>query len=335
MSVEISEIDPDARGEWNQLVDRADRAKPFHRHEALSVQADYTETELHLLVGREGEEPIGLFPLFEMRKGPVRGVFSPPPYSWVVYLGPVLISDADIKRRTFDARNRAFIEQSLSWVGESIAPQYLQVTTHTEIDIRPFQWAGYSVTPKFTYVVDLEREEDELLASFSGDLRRNIRDSDDAPYSVTEGDSDGIRWIIEQVAARYETTGESYDVDPEYVIALYDELPDGYIRPYICTIDGNRVGGILTVEDESTIYRWQGGFTPDETHDLAVNDVLDWQIIRQARVRGISRYDMVGAGVPRINEYKAKFGPELATHYRVTDGVPGIERLVGIYRRLK
>ena len=286
-------------------------------------------------MGRKGEEPVGLFPLFEMRKGPLRGVFSPPPYSWAVYLGPVVIANDGIKRRTFDERNRAFIESSLSWVDESIGPQYLQVTTHSQIDIRPFQWGGYSVELRFTYVVDLERDEDALLDSFSGDLRRNIRGSEDLAHRVTEGGSDDIRWVIDQVAARYGATGKSYDVDPEYVVALFDELPEGCIRPYICTIDGERVGGILTVEDDSSMYRWQGGFTPDGSHDLAVNDVLDWHIIRQARERGISRYDLVGAGVPRINEYKAKFDPALETHYRVTDGVPGIERLVGYYRRLK
>ncbi len=45
---------------------------------------------------------------------------------------------------------------------------------------------------------------------------------------------------------------------------------------------------------------------------------------------GLERYDLVGAGVPSINRYKAKFNPRLETNYTITRARSGwIWRLIG------
>ena len=48
---------------------------------------------------------------------------------------------------------------------------------------------------------------------------------------------------------------------------------------------------------------------------------------------GIEAYDLVGAGVPNINRYKAKFNPRLETHYEITSGAFGIDLLVDQYQK--
>lgn len=48
---------------------------------------------------------------------------------------------------------------------------------------------------------------------------------------------------------------------------------------------------------------------------------------------GLERYDLVGAGVPSINRYKAKFNPRLETHYEITAGSFGIDLLIDRYRK--
>ena len=285
MSVEVTALDPRADAdEWNRYVDRSNGTNPFYRAEALQLQATDTGSTPHLLAGFTGQEPIGLFPVFEYSKGPITGAFSPAPCSWSCYLGPALLNVAKLKRRKADRRTRRFLEDCLAYIDREISPLYARFVTAEFDDVRPFVWNEYTVEPGHTYVVDLEGSEDDLLQRFSSDARSNVRNAEDDAYVVEEG-------------------------------------------------DGDDVGGILVVESYLTRCRWQGGVKPDTDVDVAINDLLDWHVMRDALRDGLERYDLVGAGVPSINRYKAKFNPRLETHYEITAGSFGIDLVVDRYRK--
>ncbi|GAB3036261.1 lipid II:glycine glycyltransferase FemX [Natronobiforma cellulositropha] len=334
MSIDVTTLDVrDDAAEWNRYVERASATNPFYRAEALAVQARETGTTVHLLVGFKGQEPVGLFPVFEYRKGPITGAFSPAPYSWSCYLGPALVTVGGLKQRKVDRRTNRFIEGSLEWIEAELSPHYQKYVTGEFEDVRPFVWNDFEATPGYTYVVDLEREEDELLDRFSSDARSNVRNADEQRYEIVEGDGDDVEAIVEQVAARYESQGRPFQLTPTYARAIYDAVPAGAIRPYTCRIDGEFVGGILVAESDTTRYRWQGGVKPDANIDLSINDVLDWHVMRDGLRDGLERYDLVGAGVPSINRYKAKFNPRLETNYTITDGTFGLDLLIDRYQK--
>lgn len=332
MSVDITRFDLETDAdEWNRLVDRAPGTNPFYRAEALAVQASETGTTLHALAGHKGEEPVGLFPAFELRKGLFSAVFSPAPRSWACYLGPVVHPLDHLKQRKADRRVRSFVDGCLDWIENACSPVYWKVMTAGLDDLRPFTWNEFDVEPGYTYVVDLDCSREELRDRFSSDARRNIRSVPDGVTIETEGRA-AIEPIVEQVADRYESQGRAFQLTADYVRSLYDVLPDGALRPYVCRIDGEFYGGILVLATDETRFRWQGGVKLDDV-DVPVNDLLDWQIMADGIEAGVDHYDMVGAGVPSINTYKAKFNPRLETHHTITAGVFGIERLVKGYEK--
>ncbi|QLK26736.1 GNAT family N-acetyltransferase [Natrinema zhouii] len=334
MSVEIRILDPRTDAdEWNRYVERSDGSNPFFRAEALRLQAEYTDTTPFLLAGFKGQEPVGIFPVFEYTRGPVTGVFSPAPHSWTSYLGPALLNVDKLKQRKADRRIKRFIEGCLEWIDTELSPLYSKFVTAEFEDIRPFVWNEYDVEPGHTYVVDLEGTEDELLKRFSSDARSNIRNADEETYTIEEGDTDDVERIIEKVRERYESQDQPFRLRPEFARSLHEQLPDGAIRPYVCRVDGEFLGGILVVESDRTRYRWQGGVKPDADVDIAINDLLDWYVMRDGLRKGIEEYDLVGAGVPSINRYKAKFNPRLETHYEITSGAFGIDLLVDQYQK--
>ena len=336
MSIEITALDLDAdREEWNRYVERGTRTNPFYRAEALAIQADDTDTTPHLLAGFKGQEAVGLFPVFEYRKGPITGAFSPAPYSWSVYLGPTLLNVDNLKQRKADRRTRRFIEGCLEWIDAELSPFYTKFVAAEFDDVRPFTWNEYEVTPGYTYVVDLEGTEDELLKRFSSDARSNVRNAEEEAYVVEEGTGDDVERIVEQVQARYASQDRPFHMSQAFARSLYDALPDGSIRPYVCRVDDEFLGGILVVESSTTRYRWQGGVKPDADVDLSINDVLDWHVMRDGLRAGLERYDLVGAGVPSINRYKAKFNPRLETHYTITSGAFGLDVLIDRYRKIR
>ncbi|MFO7834525.1 MAG: GNAT family N-acetyltransferase, partial [Halohasta sp.] len=110
MALDITPVDDPT--EWNDLVERSPQATPFHRAESLGVMADHADATLHPYVGYKGQEPVGIFPIFELSKGPVTAAFSPPPKQKISYLGPALVSQNGKQRRR-EKTNSRFITACL------------------------------------------------------------------------------------------------------------------------------------------------------------------------------------------------------------------------------
>lgn len=337
MSIAINRFDlnGDDAAEWNGLVERSDTTTPLFRAEALTLQAQYTDTELYALAGYKGREGVGIVPVFEDSRGPVSAVFSPAPFAWSGYLGPALLNVDKLKRRKTDRRNRRFVEGCLAFVDGTISPVYTRIIAGECEDGRPFEWNGYTVEPGFTYVVRFGESADALLDRFSSDARSNVRNVDPDDDEVDEGGVEDVGTIVEQVRARYESQDRAFHLSREYAESLYETLPDGTVRPYVRRIDGEVVGGLLVLESDDTRYRWLGGAKPGGDVDVPVNDLLDWHVMRDGLERGLERYDLVGAGVPSINRYEAKFNPDLETHYTITSGKLGLDAVVKGYRKLR
>jgi lipid II:glycine glycyltransferase (peptidoglycan interpeptide bridge formation enzyme) len=180
--------------------------------------------------------------------------------------------------------------------------------------------------------VDLTLDRDDLLMTFASDARSNVRSGEDFDYEVREGDSEDAAWIIEQVEQRYAEQDKSYGLPPEMVAELHERLPDGAVRPYVVSLDGEPKGGMVALDDGDTIYRWQGGAKTDA--DAPVNDLLDWHIMCDAMDRGVEQYDLVGAENQRINRYKSKFNPELSAYYTLERSSKPFQFAAGLYDQL-
>lgn len=336
MDIDVMRLEGDGREKWNQLVEQSPHARLFHRYEALSTQAEHAEGILHPLVGYVGEEPIGLFPFFELKQGPVQTVFSPPPELRVAYLGPALLNQNGLKQRKRERRQQQFVDSCFEWINAEIGPRYEHIRVHGRYDdLRPFLWNDCDVTPSYTYHVDLTPGHDDLLMMFSRDARSNIRNSRDGTHTVEEEGEKAIHEIIEQVTRRYENQNIAYRVTPAFVMDLATRLPDGSVRPYTLRIDGEFLGGILALDDGDTVYRWQGGVRIDTDFDLPVNDLLDWHVMADAIERGRTVYDLVGADNPRINRYKAKFNPDLVPFYSIERGSSVVTTLAHAYKWIR
>lgn len=335
MGIEVGSADGDALEEWDAYVERSPHGTVFHQLAALRLQAARSGTTLHPLVGHKGREPVGVFPVFEKRVGPVRAAFSPPPDLRIPYLGPALSNVAKLKRRKRDRRHHEFVSGCLEWIEREIGPKYVHLRTGVGYDdLRPFLRSGCDVTPEYTYVVDLAPGREDVVAAFSSDARSNIRDAAERSHRVEVGGADAIREIIEQVERRYAAQDLPYRLDAGFVAELHERLPEGQVRPYRVSVDGEFVGGLVALEYGDTVSRWQGGVRTGLDVDLSVNDVLDWHVMERGMDRGMAAYDLVGANTAGINQYKAKFGPDLRTYYRVERGSGLVTRLAHLYKTL-
>ncbi|MFC7068821.1 GNAT family N-acetyltransferase [Halobaculum lipolyticum] len=333
MSIEIRSVDDDET--WNGYLDHARTPTPFHRAESLAALARAADARLHRLGGFKGQEPVGVFPVFELERGPVTGVFSPPPDLKVPYLGPSLVvRGSRPKRRRLERQHHEFVERALDHLAATVDPSLVHLRTPPGYeDVRPFSWRAYDVDPRYTYVVDLSRDADDLLASFSSDARRNVTDDYDVDYTIDVGGPAEIRTIVERTAARYAEQGEPFPVEPDFVVDLYEALPEGMVRPTVCRVDGDVVAGTICIEGYGTAIRWLGSAKP--AGDLPANDIIDWRYCRAAADRGVTAFDLAGANNQRIAEYKAKFSPDLVPYYRLKCCSRTMDVAVSLYNKLR
>ncbi|ELY45806.1 GNAT family N-acetyltransferase [Natronorubrum tibetense] len=332
MSIEVARLD-DA-DEWNSLIERSPQTTPFHRFEALKVMGEYSNATLHPFCGYKGDEPIGLFPVFALSRGPIRIALSPPPDLKISYLGPVLLNHEKLKRRKAEKRHRRFIEAVDVKLQETVDPRYVHVRTHPAYnDPRPFIWNDFKATPEFTYEVDITPDSDDLFMTFSGDIRSNVRHADDAEYELLEGDEADVGRIINMAQNRHAEQGVAFNVPESFARDLYRALPEGTMRAYICRAEGEFVGGDLTLENDEVILAWQG--VADYEFDLPVTDLVVWYYIRQAHERGIERFDLAGANNPRLCKYKAKFNPEIRSYYTLERGSKAMNGVKELYKRFR
>lgn len=315
MSITVTRATGDEFDQWNSYVSHSEQAGPFHQREGLELLADHTGTRLHPLVAYKGQQAIGILPVFERQKGPFTLVVTPPSRTEVYYLGAALLDAHQLKQRKRERRNRRFVYACHEWIEENVDPDFTHIrNTDRYLDHRPFKEKGYEVEPYYTYVTDLTIDEDDLLMAFARDARSNIRNTVEDAYRMEIGGLGEAKEIIDRVRERHADQDTPYFIDDDYVTRLYTKFPDDQVKPYTCYTDGGEMaGGILAIEHDDTIYRWQGGTKTDT--DIPINDLLDWHIMTDAKSRGIERYDFIGANQRRICRYKSKFAPDLAAYH--------------------
>lgn len=335
MSINVRTVTDSEREDWNRFVSESPHGTVFHRLEFLQVLDRHTEGSLHLLIGHKSEEVRGIFPLFERSIGPVRLVVSPPPGMGVPYLGPALLNFKKMKQRKTERSNRRFVEGCLEWIREECAPHYQYIVTDwTYSDPRPFQWNGFSSSPRYSYRIDLE-DSDTLMKQITRSARRSIQRNQDANFEVERSDVDGLEHVLADVEQRYREENEPCPIHGEYLRDLQDTLDRDHLRVYVGSLDGDRQTGRIVLQNDERAYFWQGATKPDSHVRVPVNDLLNWETMTAAIDHGASLVDVVGANTRRLCDYKSKYNPQLVEYYALDNAATGVGPLVTAYKKWK
>jgi len=320
--------------QWNTYVDRSPAGSIFHRSEFLRAIAAETEMELEFLVGKNGEHPIGILPIFSDSKGPLRMVFSPPPHAGIPHLGPGMMLDPNIKYRKAALRTKEFVEACVNWIDHKHDPHYIRIICNTEFqEVRPFRWLGFDVTPQFTYNLDIDREESDLLQSFSRDARSSIQDhynpecaiadggqqlvknESDLKYTIKSGGEAEIEYLADRLEQRFDEQGKEFPLSASFLRTIYNDIPDETIDVYQLQTDGKPVSGRISLFYDGRLTYWQGVPKPSIDIDIPINDLLNWRSICRAQELGCNTAELSGANIERLWDYKAKFNPGLDSYY--------------------
>jgi len=314
--------------EWDAALPD-DGFEPFHTVAALEVVDSHWAGELRLYGGFKGQEPVGLLPVFIRHHRLGRIVSSPPVGFGIGRLGPIQLSTSP-KQRKREGVNKKFVRKVIETLDATDQFTLFRVVGNTTYnDPRPFKWNGFDTTPDFTYRIDLEsRTADQVLESFSRDLRKDIRNRDEVGISIRRGENGDAKEIYEAMVDRYRNQGKNQPVSWEFVEDLLAAVGDR-ARVYVAESDrGEFLSGMIMLYANPTAYNWKGGTKPSNLDtSVSVNNLLHWEIItdiiEDPALDSVTNYDFYTANNERLSRYKSSFNGSLVPYYTIeSNGVP-------------
>jgi lipid II:glycine glycyltransferase (peptidoglycan interpeptide bridge formation enzyme) len=186
-----------------------------------------------------------------------------------------------------------------------------------------FRKARYDINLKTTLVVDLSQPEEALLARMKSKTRYNVRLAARKDVEVVEPKfEEGWKTFYEWMRATSERK-EGYVLrrSREYLYDVMRDMHDvGQGRLFFAEHEGTPLAGmyVFTFGDK---YWYMYGASSDEKRNLKPNYLLQWEVMRWARRRGLTHYDMVGVPKPEdldessslwnVYKFKEGFGGEI------------------------
>jgi peptidoglycan pentaglycine glycine transferase (the first glycine) len=251
---------------------------------------------IRLVLERDGKV-VGLGQFLAYNTAPVPGV--------LLYCtkGPWLPWDEEEAVRTFFEGVRAVAGREGAHTVK-IEPEVLE--QHEDVKALlggiGFRKARYDLNQKTTLVVDLSLPEEELLARMRSKTRYNVRLAARKGVEVVEPDFEEAWEIFYEWMKATSARKEDYVLrrPRDYlrgVMGAMHEAGQGHL--FLAKHEGTPLAGmyVFTFGDK---YWYMYGASSDEKRNLKPNYLLQWEVMRWARERGLTHYDMVG--VPKAED---------------------------------
>ena len=280
----LSPLDDSYAALWDASPGRT----PFSHPAAVQATAEAFGLGARIVMLGDGSAAI---PIFEKRRGPLRAAALPP---LCPVLRPLL---AEPLSQAASHRRDSPLDRLLARL-DAEAHQLTLVLG--DDDLRPYAWAGWTATPRATYVSDLGGD-----LGYSSAVRRTLRQSD--AFEIVEG-AEHIGSAVRMMIESYRRGGADLGLDEMAVVGLAHAFTEaGQARVFAATRDGAIEAAVVVASDGHSAFYWIAGSMPGPAMTVLIDHIL-----RQLGDDGVATFDWCGANTPSIAEFKRRFGPRLA-----------------------
>ena len=311
----VRPIAAEEKEEWDAFVAESAQSTVFHYYDWLRCAEEESGYRLEALkVEQNGDRFAGIFPLFVKRNKGINLVVSPPPGCAIPHLGPLFHFKSE-NQYCIESEYRKLVSTLSYYIKHKLRADYQRFTLPPSvIDVRPFIWDGYDASPLYTYKLNLEVTEEELLADFDKRIRSRVKKFQ-KKYNHTEMRTEGFSEIVDAVKSRYQQKGRKHETSKTYFQQLIESLTSN-IRAYSIYDGDHYISGILTLHHQNMVQVWIGGTNPDKKYD-GVNEFLHWSLIQKLKKDGVKWYERIGANTPHLCENKSKYNFRPVQYYKL------------------
>ncbi|HZB83182.1 MAG TPA: peptidoglycan bridge formation glycyltransferase FemA/FemB family protein [Rubrobacteraceae bacterium] len=307
------------RAEWDGWL----RSSPGGGHVLQSYEWGEFKRRLgwkpvRLVLEKDGEV-VGLGQFLTYRTAPIPGVLM------YCTKGPWLPWDDGEAARAFFEGVRAIASREGAHTIK-IEPEVPEQNKDTKAILgnAGFRKARYDLNLKSTLVVDLSLPEKDLLARMKGKTRYNVRLAARKGVEVVEPEFEESWETFYEWMKATSQRKEDYILrrSRDYLRSVMHAMHDaGQGHLFFAKHGGTPLAGMF-VFTFGEKYWYMYGASSDKKRNLKPNYLLQWEVMRWAKRRGLTHYDMVGVPKPEdldessslwnVYKFKEGFGGEIA-----------------------
>lgn len=178
-----------------------------------------------------------------------------------------------------------------------------------------FKWAGFTIIPEDTFIIDLKNSLEVIEANFKTSVRKNIRKAKNISIVVSE-DPTILYSIYEK---RTLELGNKILHSLHFWSSLYEKIKLNNAGEILIAKDqeGRIHAAICIVWDKKYAYFLTGRADGDLRTSGAMS-MLFFEAIKRAKNRGLYFFDFTGTATASISKFKANFGGERINQFRLS-----------------
>lgn len=317
-------VDRSGREVYARFLSDNPPTNPFSIPLFLETYKEVFSCEVELLLISRSETPIAACAVFVGKR------FSQP----IVRLLPIRTYDGVHFRKLEGSKGqkqeyeKLLVLQALeSYLARNFS-FYQMVFPPGFADVRSFQWAGATVIPQYTYIVDMANySEDNYTKSLKEVLRA-------AERSGLFSSTCSIEELTALQQISYKRHGRTAPVPVDKLDRLLHAFDGAGLLKITCVKNpqGGILAGMARLQFGSGSYFYVSG--TDAEGEKGASHFLYHEILKSDAASGTSFVDFCGANTPSINLFKSSFGPRLETHFRVWRANRFITRLASLFKKI-
>lgn len=324
--ISIKTLNEDEYKIWDAIVERSPQGTIFHTLKWLKINAKHTNSQLFLIVGYVGNEPIAAIPFFYRTQSIFKILSSPIGSTLIPHLGPIF-PDYDVhKQYKREYYFREFQKELDGFLIQNLKPQSISIHTSPNLlDVRPLIWNDYQVIPKYNYIKDITNL-DIIWNGFKKELRKNIEKVEQEGCVLEQAGLEGYQYIVKSISQRFDEQEMEFSASDEYLLDIFHAYYPDNLQIFIAKINGEPISGIVVTRFKNTISLWIGA-TQTSMKGIYPVDFLQWKIIAWGNMNGYEKCQILGANIPSISYFKSRYNFDLEIYYSV-------KKTLGLYRIL-
>ena len=163
---------------WDELVEESKQGQIYHLFHYIDTLCSGS---WQAVVLENQDKYLGAFPFFLKKKMGLRYFIHPP---FCQYWG-VMLRNEKVGHQKYYDESKKLLKLILEAIPVNIKYMLAYFSPYLDYPL-PLEWAGWSLSPNYTYQVKLDRNLDTILASFASHTRREIKKADKNEIKVVK-----------------------------------------------------------------------------------------------------------------------------------------------------
>lgn len=307
-----SEIVPESRfDEWHKFVAASPEGTVYALPQYLAALSRADGGRFTLIGVRRGDELVGGVALYEKesRSGPC--AFPRP----LLYYNGIILRQFDTRYPSERTSRYLKIIEVLEPALRQRGCGFLALASPSSLsDVRPFVAAGWSATPRYSYVVDIA-DTDALWNRVEQNLRRLVKRCEREGISFHDnGDFDAFYKLHVSIMDRRE---HGHYLTDQTFKAFFQDLKSASLCRLFEARDtsGRVIASQLVLLGPNPICHIAAAATDQDFQRSGVSAFLRWKSFEALSILGYAGVDLTDAALNSVSHFKSQLGGELRTTF--------------------